>query len=87
MDTMLALVSGSPRAVRIASDQAFWFCPVGVSFCAVGCGVSVDPEAGWDADAWVLACVMLGVAVAECRAAGDEAGVRAARLAGTDATE
>src|SRR5262249_11787555 len=86
MDTMLALVSGSPRAVRMASDHAFWFCPVGVWYSAVGCGVSVEPDVGGREDgavvgacvgvlgacAGVLARVMLGVAsaVAECRCVG-----------------
>src|ERR1700727_744438 len=94
MDTMLALVSGSPRAVRMASDQASWFWPVGVWYSAVGCGVSVEPDVGrGDAGAvlgiaaGVLAGVMLGVglAVAECLGDGDAVGVRAARLAGIDA--
>src|SRR5690348_15344684 len=58
---MFALVSGAPSAVRMASDQAFWFSPFGVSFCAVGCGVS-PPESvgGW------LVCVMAGWVVACC---------------------
>jgi hypothetical protein len=31
--------------VRMALDQASWFWPVGVWFCAVGCGVPPEPEA------------------------------------------
>src|ERR1700761_9680585 len=37
---MFALVSGSPRAVRMASDQASWFRPRGVWYSAVARGVS-----------------------------------------------
>src|ERR1700722_14190016 len=69
MDTMFALVSGSPRAVRMASDQASWFCPVGVWSCTVGCGVSPELDAaaelelgaGLGADGGVAVGVELGV--------------------------
>jgi hypothetical protein len=57
---MLALVSGSPRAFSIASDQASWFWPVGVWFCAVGCGVSPELDAG-GLDGDVGACVGVGL--------------------------
>jgi len=43
---MFALVSGAPSAVRMASDQAFWFSPFGVSFCAVGCAQKVFVKDG-----------------------------------------
>src|SRR6185437_10907572 len=58
---MFALVSGAPRWVRIASDQAFWFSPFGVSFCAVGCGVS-PPASVCGALEWV-ACDVVGACV------------------------
>src|SRR5580704_4526482 len=69
MDTMFALVSGSPRAVRMASDQASWFWPFGVSFSAVACGVSPELDvvaelelgAGLGADVAVAVGVQLGV--------------------------
>jgi len=57
---MFALVNGAPRALRIASDQAFSFSPVGVSFSAVACTVSPPESTDW-LDAVVGACV--GVAV------------------------
>src|ERR1700761_9292744 len=49
IETMLPLVSGPPRAFRMASDQASWFCPVGVSSPAVAGGVT-EPEADEDED-------------------------------------
>src|SRR5271170_2487382 len=65
---MLALVSGSPSAVRMASDQASWFWPVGVWYSAVACGVSEpepELEAGADdADDAVLTGVATGREVA-----------------------
>src|ERR1700739_3131026 len=58
---MLALVSGSPRAVRMASDQASWFWPLGVWYSAVACGVSPALcVAGW------LDGAMVGASVAGC---------------------
>src|ERR1700722_14185350 len=61
---MFALVNGAPRALRIASDQAFSFSPVGVWFSAVACGVSPPESTDWldvVEGAVVGACV--GVAV------------------------
>src|ERR1700730_15425050 len=47
IDTMFALVNGAPRALRIASDQAFSFSPVGVWFSAVACRVSPPESTAW----------------------------------------
>src|ERR1700761_1459322 len=57
----LALVMGSPRPLRMASDQASSFDPLGVSYSAVACGTRLDDgadadgvgEAGGGVDAWV----------------------------------
>src|ERR1700761_431857 len=64
---MLALVFGSPRAVRMASDQASWFWPFGVWYSAVACGVSPALCAAGRLDgavvgAWVVGC-WVGVAL------------------------
>ena len=67
----------------MASDQASWFWPVGVWFCAVGCGVSPEPDAvaglelvaGLGADVAVAVGVQLGVT---CGLDGIVVGVAAA---------
>jgi hypothetical protein len=61
MDMMLALVSGSPRAVRMASDQARWFVPVGVWFSFVGWGACPEPDVDAGLDAGVEAGADAGV--------------------------
>src|ERR1700759_965336 len=60
----LALVMGSPRPFRIASDQASSFDPLGVSYSAVACGTR--PDAGAE---------VAGAGVGD--AGGGEAGVLA----------
>src|SRR6201999_2855754 len=66
----LALVMGSPRPLRMASDQASSFDPLGVSYSAVACGARVDDgaEAVGDGVADVGgdegACVALGAGLA-----------------------
>src|SRR5712671_5428752 len=62
---MFAWVSGSPRARRIASDQASWLAPRGVSYSAVGAGAPAAVTGGGAA----AACV--GAAAAGCDAAAD----------------
>src|ERR1700753_1392570 len=67
----LALVMGSPRPFRIASDQASSFDPLGVSYSAVACGTRPDEgaevagagvgEAGGDDEARVRAGAGLAV--------------------------
>src|ERR1700722_17190962 len=72
MEMMFALVSGAPSEVRMASDQAFSFSPVGVSYSAVGCGVS--PPASTDEDCAVEGAVGVGACVGvalECVGFGD----------------
>src|ERR1700733_2696151 len=61
MEMMFALVNGAPSEVRMASDQAFSFSPVGVSYSAVGCGVS--PPASTDEDCAVEGAVVVGACV------------------------
>src|SRR5580704_3897018 len=60
MEMMFSLVSGAPRALRMASDQAFWFSPVGVWYSAVACGVS---PLDWLVDAAVDGAVVAGARV------------------------
>src|SRR5580692_3879294 len=80
---MFALVSGAPSEVRMASDQAFSLSPFGVSYSAVGCGVS-PPESveGWLA--WVVGCWVAGccVGVAALDGVCDGLGLCGAGLAG-----
>jgi hypothetical protein len=63
IDTMFALVSGAPSAFRMASDHAFWFSPLGVSYSAVACGVS-PPESTDEVEGDVAGAVAVGVGVA-----------------------
>jgi hypothetical protein len=64
MEMMLAEVSGSPSWVRMASDQASWFVPVGVSFSAVAVGVRPALDSGDVAEAvGVALAVAVGLAV------------------------
>src|ERR1700730_118240 len=64
IDTMFALVNGAPSALRIASDQAFSFSPVGVWFSAVACRVSPPESTDWlDVVEGAVVGVCVGVAV------------------------
>jgi hypothetical protein len=51
--------------LRIASDQAFWFSPEGVSYSCVACGVRPPPAAAveWVAVGVAVVCVGVGVGV------------------------
>src|ERR1700730_8364169 len=61
---MFALVNWAPSALRMASDQAFWFSPVGVWFSAVACGVSPPESTDWlDVAEGAVVGVCAGVAV------------------------
>jgi hypothetical protein len=81
---MFALVSGSPSAVRMASDQASSLLPVGVWFSAVGCGVSPELDGGGELSAGCGLCagaeVYAGVGVYAGRGLdGDAVGVTVRR--------
>src|SRR5487761_482335 len=61
---MFALVSGAPSAFRMASDHAFWFSPLGVSYSAVACGVSPPESTDEGEGDVVVGAVVAGVGVA-----------------------
>jgi hypothetical protein len=62
---MFAFVSGASSAVRMASDQASWLVPVGVTFSAIAAGTRPEAEVvGFGAAVGLVEALGLEVALA-----------------------
>jgi hypothetical protein len=89
MEMMFASVSGAPSAARMASDQASWFVPFGVTFPGSAAGVRPEAAVAVELGASVgLGVLGLGVALAVDGAAvgvADGFGLAGAFLTGADA--
>ena len=87
---MFALVSGSPKALRMASDQASSFAPRGVWYSAVGVGTRTGLAEACGLDGAVVGTGLWrtrGFAAGEVTANGVRVGVGEGEASGLNLTE